>query len=157
MFLKGGTYNCSFCANDCCLIGGEKIILPCDVRVISTLGKSRIKKISQVKRTDEILDIGPETIKLFSEILSQAKTIFWNGPMGFIEDENFALGTQKIAEVILKSKAQVIIGGGETISSLRSVVSEDWSSEKVFLSTGGGAMLEFLAGKELVGLKVLLE
>jgi phosphoglycerate kinase len=165
-----GNYNQSFCADDCCIIGGEKIILPCDVKTIvqglrgypsCTVspgapgpGLVKIKKISQIKKTDKILDIGPATIKLFSEILSSAKTIFWNGPMGFFEEPNFALGTQKIVEAILKSRAQVIIGGGETVSVIHDKQLAV-SDKRIFISTGGGAMLEFLAEKELPGLKAL--
>ncbi|MEX2411035.1 MAG: phosphoglycerate kinase [Candidatus Paceibacterota bacterium] len=103
------------------------------------------------KEEDHIFDIGEETIKKYSEIISQSKMIIWNGPMGKFEDKKFREGTEKILEALIKNKeAEIIIGGGETISSLNQELSNN-----IFLSTGGGSMLEFLSGKELPGLKAL--
>lgn len=98
------------------------------------------------------LDIGPKTIDNYKKIISQAKTIIWNGPMGVFEKEKFAAGTEEIAQAIAKSSGYSVVGGGETIEVLNNLNLID----KIDLvSTGGGAMLEFLAGKELPGIKVL--
>ncbi|MEK9154691.1 MAG: phosphoglycerate kinase [Patescibacteria group bacterium] len=113
-----------------------KIILPADVAISGR----------------KILDIGPQTIKDYSKIISKAKTIIWNGPLGYFEDERYAKGSKAIAKAIIKSKAHSIIGGGETTTLLGKI---NKKSTKVFLSTGGGAMLEYLAGKKLPGIEVL--
>jgi phosphoglycerate kinase len=105
-----------------------------------------------IEKDGKKLDIGKESIKKFIEIISEAKTIVWNGPVGKFEETEYAKGTQKIAEEITESKAFKIIGGGDTILA----VSKFGLIEKFdFVSTGGGAMLEFLSGKELPGLKAL--
>jgi len=110
-----------------------KIILPIDWRV----------------KNDKILDIGQKTIRLFNDIIKKAKTIVWNGPMGKFEEKEFAIGTQEIAKEILKSKAKAVIGGGDTDKILQG---KKFGSN-IFVSAGGGAMLEFLAGKRLPGFK----
>lgn len=97
---------------------------------------------------DKILDIGPATIKFYQDIIRQAKMIIWNGPMGKFEDQRFKIGTEKIAQAIIKSPARVIIGGGETSEILK----RKKIPTNVFVSVGGGAMLEFLGGKKLPGL-----
>lgn len=100
----------------------------------------------------QILDIGPKTIDLYSSYIKMAKTIVWNGPLGLIEKKEFALGTNAIAKAIAASKAFSIVGGGETadlIIKLR-------LAEKIsFLSTGGGAMLEYLSGKPMPGIDAI--
>lgn len=113
----------------------EKIILPID-------GRPSI----------EGLDIGPKTIENFKEIISRAKTIFWAGTMGKYEDPQYALGSEEIAEAIVVSGAKKYAGGGDTTSFIRQNNLQDKFD---FLSTGGGATLEFLAGKTLPGLEVL--
>jgi len=107
-------------------------------------------------RTDElILDIGPETIKIFSEIIKSAKTIVWAGPLGFFEEPLFENGTRSIAEAIVRNKqAFKVAGGGDTIFSLSKFHLRERFDH---VSTGGGAMLAFLGGEELPGLKVLEE
>ncbi len=113
----------------------KKVILPVDVN---------IKKRS-------ILDIGPETIKKYDEMIAKARTIVWNGPMGYFEKEEFAKGTEKIKKSVLKNKrAKIIVGGGETASIFCGKYPKN-----VFVSTGGGAMLEFLSGKKLPGIDAL--
>ncbi len=99
-----------------------------------------------------ILDIGPKTAKTFAEIISKAKTIIWSGPMGVFEKERFASGTKKIAQAIAKSSGFSIVGGGDTIAALNRF---DLLEKIDYISTGGGAMLEFLAGKKLPGLEAL--
>ncbi|MEX2033496.1 MAG: phosphoglycerate kinase [Candidatus Colwellbacteria bacterium] len=107
------------------------------------------------KEGNKILDIGPETVKLYAQIISSARTIIWNGPLGYFENRKFKNGTEKIAKAILKNKkAEVVIGGGETIAALPLKIKKQ-NYGKVFISTGGGAMLEFLAGKKLPGIESL--
>lgn len=109
-----------------------------------------------VKEDNMILDLGKETLENYSEIISNSNTIVWNGPMGKFEDESFAEGTKSIWESIFKNnKAKIIIGGGETTSSMNILGDNIKVPDNVFLSTGGGAMLEFLTGKELPGIKSL--
>lgn len=117
----------------------KKIILPSDVII----------------NERKILDIGPETIKKYSDLIKEAKMIIWNGPLGYFEDERFAKGSKAIAKAILKSKGRAIIGGGETTSLFNLKLKTHNLKPNIFLSTGGGAMLEFLGGKKLPGIKVL--
>ncbi len=119
------------------LLKSPKIILPID---------SMIKNGS-------VLDIGPNTSQNYAEIIKKARTIVWNGPMGYIENPKFAKGSQVIAKAIIKSRAFAVIGGGETISLMSGIKYQ--ASNKMFLSTGGGAMLEYLAGKKLPGIEAL--
>lgn len=111
----------------------EKVILPSDF-------------------VDDRLDIGSETLKKFQEIISSAKTIVWNGPMGKFEEEKFATGTFAILDAIIASGAYALVGGGESVQ----VLEEKNLLDKIsFVSTGGGAMLEYLAGGPMPGLDVL--
>ncbi len=98
------------------------------------------------------LDLGPRTIRLYQEMILQARTIFWNGPMGVFENDEFAEGTEAIARAIAKSGAKTILGGGDTIAAIKKFELEDRYD---YVSSAGGASLDFLAGKELPGLKVL--
>ncbi len=97
-------------------------------------------------------DIGNESIELFAGAISQAKMVVWNGPMGMFEDSKYMKGTREIAKSVVDSEAYSVVGGGDTISALNKL---DLTSKINFVSTGGGAMLEFLAGKNLPGLKAL--
>ena len=117
--------------------------------------KKIILPVDTIVHKRQILDIGPETIKKYAGIIQKAGTIVWNGPMGYIEDERFANGSKAIAKAIIKSKAHSVIGGGETIASLKIKNQKSKIKNNVFLSTGGGAMLEYLAGKKLPGIEAL--
>ncbi|MBI3638502.1 phosphoglycerate kinase [Candidatus Wolfebacteria bacterium] len=118
--------------------GQAKIILPVDYAM----------------EKGKILDIGPETAKRYAEIIKKAKTIIWNGPMGYFENPKFAQGSKAVTEAILRSKAFAVIGGGETTSLFLNSKSKILNS-KIFISTGGGAMLEYLGGKKLPGIEAL--
>ncbi|MST04386.1 MAG: phosphoglycerate kinase [Candidatus Pacebacteria bacterium] len=105
-----------------------------------------------VWENDNIYDIGPKTIDSFSAIIKNSKTILWNGPLGYFEEEKFMQGSKKIAEAIIASKAFSILGGGETTEM---VAKMKLLNKFSFVSTGGGAMLEYLSGKRLPGIEVL--
>lgn len=100
----------------------------------------------------EALDIDEETIEIFKEKIAKAKTIVWNGPFGKIEDEKYKNGTLTISKAIIESGAFSVVGGGETTEFLDQ---EGLISKFSWVSTGGGAMLDFLSGEELPGLKAL--
>lgn len=132
-----------------------KLHLPVDVVTSLDSQNYTFNRIAPVGGTEEkevILDIGPETRELFSSIIQPAKTIVWNGPMGFFEIEEFAQGTKAIAEAVAQSGGFSVVGGGETITFLDKLGLSDKISH---LSTGGGAMLQFLAGQKLPGIEAL--
>lgn len=97
-------------------------------------------------------DIGPLSIKLFNELISETKMVVWNGPMGMFEDDNYLNGTREVANSVIESGAYSVVGGGDTIAALNKL---GLIGKISFVSTGGGAMLEFLAGKKLPGLEAL--
>lgn len=108
----------------------------------------------------KILDIGPETAEEFAELIRTANTIIWNGPMGLFEKKKFSKGTKIVWDAVLESaerrkNAKIVVGGGETIASLCLLAGQCKIPANIFLSTGGGAMLEFLAGKKLPGIEAL--
>jgi len=114
---------------------------------------SHMEKVVQpVDEEEGGKDIGPKTIELFKEKISQAKTVFWNGPFGKIEEERFCRGTEEIAKAIIESKAFSVVGGGETVDFITKI---NLLSKFSHVSTGGGAMLTFLAGDEMPGIEVL--
>ena len=129
--------------------------MPIDAVCASSLKDRDDKKTYQI---DEIpskmmgLDIGPGSVAKFDESISDARTIIWNGPMGVFEIEAFSHGTFGIAECVTNSAAQTIVGGGETDAAIHQAGLADKVS---FISTGGGAFLEFLEGKELPGVAAL--
>lgn len=132
---------------------GVAILLPRDHRVADRIASDAISKVvDRIGGEDIGLDIGPETSRQYAGRLQRAKTIFWNGPMGFFEIPAFAAGTREIAAAIASAGAVSVVGGGESLAAIRSSGLGDKISH---LSTGGGATLEYLEGKELPGLKVL--
>ena len=109
-----------------------------------------------------ILDIGEKTLKLYEEKLKGAKTICWNGPLGYLEAPSFANGTEKLANTIAETDAKCVIGGGDSVAAIKKVKKKAIENGKteaefnnIYLSTGGGASLEFLEGKELPGISAL--
>jgi phosphoglycerate kinase len=134
-----------------------KIHLPQDHIAATALdAEAEAQTIEQLPIPSDMmgLDIGPETIAEYSNILSKAKTIFWNGPMGVFEIEKFSIGTTKIAEAVAESSAISIIGGGDSVAA----VYKAGVSEKIsHISTGGGASLEYIANETLPGIEALSE
>ena len=100
------------------------------------------------------LDIGPRSVEEFSRVLADARTVFWNGPMGVFELEPFSLGTRGVAQAVAGIEAFTVVGGGDSVAAIRSMGFEDRVDH---LSTGGGASLEFLEGRSLPGIEVLME
>ena len=132
-----------------------KLHIPVDLVVASELNKdSEVVAISSVDDNHIVFDIGPSTIELFSKIVKNAKMIVWNGPLGFYEVDKFSKGTDEFAEAFCDSKAYKVVGGGESISALDKIGSLDKID---FVSTGGGAMLEFLSGNKMPGIEPLIK
>lgn len=133
----------------------SKLHIPVDVLVSEDKTGEAGSRIAPVGKMDEeeiILDIGPETNGLFSDIIEKGVMVIWNGPMGFAEIKVFSEGTREIARAVVDSGAYSIVGGGDTVSVIR----EMGFSEKVdYISTGGGAMLEFLTEGTLPGIEAL--
>ena len=134
-----------------------EITFPEDVLVgKNTNDSSKIKKLHDIKNNELILDIGPKTVKKIKEIIKISKTVLWNGPAGYFENSNFAGGSYEIAKAIVKKNKEnsiySVIGGGDTIALINQLnVIQDFN----FVSTAGGAFLEYLEGKELPGIKAL--
>ena len=134
-----------------------KITYPVDVVVSQSLnGKGKVKEINEIKDDDIILDIGFETIAKIKNIIDNSNTVLWNGPAGYYENSNFANGTKEIIRIItdktFKDKIFSVAGGGETVAVINKFNKLD---SFTFVSTAGGAFLEFLEGKELPGIKAL--
>lgn len=133
----------------------KQVIVPVDVVISPTKSAKRpvAKDLININKGDYIYDIGPKTIKLYSDYLKKANTIIWNGPMGLFEEVGFHHGTMAIANVIAgrsRGKAFGVVGGGETIEALQKVKMVDFVD---WASTGGGASLVFLGKKKMPGLK----
>jgi phosphoglycerate kinase len=134
---------------------GVKFLIPVDNKV----GKEYDENTeSMVVNSDDIpegwmgLDIGPKTIELFSENIKGAGTVVWNGPMGVSEWKNFAAGTESVANAVAESGAISIIGGGDSAAAVEKL---GYADKMTHISTGGGASLEFLEGKDLPGISAL--
>ena len=134
-----------------------KISYPEDIVVGKDLnGTPQIKELNEISSDEMILDIGPKTVKIINNIIDESNTILWNGPAGYFENPEFANGSIKIAEKIIENnksnRIYSVVGGGDTVSLLNSLnVINNFN----FVSTAGGAFLEYLEGKELPGIKAL--
>ncbi|MCG9083622.1 phosphoglycerate kinase [Laribacter hongkongensis] len=134
---------------------GGNVPLPTDVVVapeFSENAEDTLKNVADVTRDDMILDIGPDSARVLADIVAKAGTVVWNGPVGVFEFEQFSHGTRTLAEAIAESKAFSIAGGGDTLSAIAKFGVTDRIS---YISTGGGAFLEFLEGKELPAVAML--
>ena len=136
---------------------GVKLLLPVDTVIADAFAPDANSK---VVRTGEIpdgwqgLDIGPETVKLYCDAVKDAGTVIWNGPMGVFEFPAFAKGTEAVAEALSKTSAITIIGGGDSAAAVQQL---GYADRMTHISTGGGASLEFMEGKELPGVACLLD
>jgi len=131
------------------------IPLPKDVKVskeFSQSARADIKSIADIAEDDMILDIGPQAVRDFVAIIAEMKTILWNGPLGVFEFDEFAAGTEAVARAIADNQGFSIAGGGETITAIEKYGISDKVS---YISTGGGAFLEFVEGKELPAVAIL--
>ena len=134
-----------------------EIIFPEDVLVGKSINdNSKIKKLSDIEDDELILDIGPKTVQKIKDIIKISKTVLWNGPAGYFENPNFATGSYEIAKAIVKKNKKnsiySVIGGGDTVALINQLnIIQSFN----FVSTAGGAFLEYLEGKELPGIKAL--
>jgi len=136
---------------------GCKIIYPQDVTVGKDLkGSPKIKELNNVSKDELILDIGPKTIKIINQLIEESNTILWNGPAGYFENPSFSIGSNEIAKKIIEknknNKIYSVAGGGDTVALLNNVGATNSFN---FVSTAGGAFLEYLEGKVLPGIKAL--
>lgn len=132
-----------------------ELLLPQDVVVAKDFkadAPHRVTSIDEIAVDEMALDIGPESARIFSERIEQARTIVWNGPMGVFEMDNFAKGTEKVAEAVAKCSGMTIVGGGDSVAAVEKMGVADQMSH---ISTGGGASLELLEGKTLPGVAAL--
>ena len=163
----GSNIGKSICENDCESLIKEilknsnkyncKITCPLDVMVSKNMeGFGTSKGLGEIDKDDIILDIGPKTISSIKEIINDTSTVLWNGPAGYFENPNFQNGTKKILEIIeqktKKNKIFSVAGGGETVAAINKF---NKLNSFTFVSTAGGAFLEFLEGKDLPGIKAL--
>ncbi len=136
--------------------GGDRIVLPVDVVAASAFAADAAHDVVPIDAipADRLgLDIGPESVKIFADAVSTAKTVFWNGPMGVFELAPFAAGTRGVAEAILAVDGFTVVGGGDSAAAVRTLgLKEDGFGH---ISTGGGASLEYLEGKTLPGIEAL--
>ena len=132
-----------------------KIYLPVDVVAAQTFSaESAVKYVpaQEIPSGWMGLDIGPASIRLFKEVIADAQTIWWNGPMGVFEMDKFSKGSIKMSHAIIDTHATTVVGGGDTADVVERAGDAD---EMTFISTGGGASLELIEGKELPGIKPL--
>lgn len=134
---------------------GASVPIPVDVvcaKEFSATAQASIKAVDQVEDDDMILDIGPKTAAMLAEQIAQAGTVVWNGPVGVFEFDQFGHGTETLAKAIADSKAFSIAGGGDTVAAISKY---DIADKVDYISTGGGAFLEFLEGKTLPAVEIL--
>ena len=131
---------------------GVKLLLPVDTVIaddFSNEANKKVVKAGEIPEDWEGLDIGPETEKIFCDAVKDAKTVVWNGPMGAFEMPNFAHGTEAVAKALAETDATTIIGGGDSAAAVNQL---GYGDKMTHISTGGGASLEYLEGKELPGI-----
>ena len=158
---QGGTVGKSLLEEDYCQYAldmiekakakGVKLLLPVDNVIgddFSNDANTQVVKAGEIPEGWEGLDIGPETAKIFSDAVKDAKTVVWNGPMGCFEMPKFAKGTETVAKALADTDAVTIIGGGDSAAAVNQL---GYGDKMTHISTGGGASLEFLEGKELPG------
>ena len=136
---------------------GVKLLLPVDTVIADKFAPdadSKVVAAGEIPDGWQGLDIGPETVKLYCDAVADAGTVIWNGPMGVFEFEKFAAGTKAVAEALSKTNAITIIGGGDSAAAVQQL---GYADKMTHISTGGGASLEFLEGKELPGVACLLD
>jgi phosphoglycerate kinase len=133
---------------------GVELVVPKDVVVSSSSDREKGKAVSlgEISQDEIIADIGPETVECFKERIKKARTIFWNGPMGIYEKEAFRFGTQEVAKAIVESTCFSVVGGGDSVSAIKTLGFKEGFS---YISTGGGASLEFLEKGTLPGIEAL--
>lgn len=132
-----------------------KLLLPIDIHVAKEYApdaESKVVPADKIEEGWEGMDIGPETIKMYKEVLANARTIMWNGPLGVFEFDKFATGTNEIAEFLGNQEAIVIIGGGDSAAAIEKA---GYADKMTHISTGGGASLEYLEGRALPGIECL--
>ena len=134
-----------------------KLLLPVDTVIADKFAPdANSQVVSNGESPDgwQGLDIGPETVKLYRDAVKDAGTVIWNGPMGVFEFEKFAVGTKAVAEALSKTSAITIIGGGDSAAAVQQL---GYADKMTHISTGGGASLEFMEGRELPGVACLLD
>ena len=140
-----------------CVRSAPKVVVPVDTVVapeIDNEAKFKTVDIMAIPDNQMGVDIGPRTIALFKDALKKAKTVIWNGPMGIFEIPNFAQGTKEIAKAMAELDATTIIGGGDSAAAVNQL---GFADKMTHISTGGGASLEFLEGKEMPGVAAIAD
>ena len=135
---------------------GVKILLPSDIVVAKEFAENSQPSVvssDQIPMDQMGLDIGPVSASAFADEIKKCKTVFWNGPMGVFEFANFSNGTKVVAQALTEVKGLAVVGGGDSAAAVRKLGFED--NQFGYISTGGGASLEYLEGKELPGLNAL--
>jgi phosphoglycerate kinase len=134
---------------------GVKVLLPTDIVVAPAFANESPSTVSSdaIPKDQMGLDIGPESARAFAAAIKECKTVFWNGPMGVFEFSNFAAGTKVVAQALTEVSGLSVVGGGDSAAAVRALGFSD--SQFGYISTGGGASLEYLEGKELPGLTAL--
>jgi len=131
------------------------LLLPTDVVVGTSLESksSEIRKANEIKKDEESLDIGPETQAAFGKVVDEARTIVWNGPVGYMENQEFARGTDFLYYAITNNSAATsVVGGGDTLAAISK---KEYVEKITHISTGGGAMLEYIENGTLAGIDAL--
>jgi phosphoglycerate kinase len=135
---------------------GVKLLIPTDIVIAPTFSADATPTLvsaDAIPKNQMGLDIGPESSAAFAAAIKNCKTVFWNGPMGVFEFPNFAAGTKVVAQALTEVSGISVVGGGDSAAAVRALGFED--SQFGYISTGGGASLEYLEGKELPGLTAL--